>query len=152
MRRKEKEINEYKKIELIMNNAMICRIAMHDGTFPYIVPMNFGYKNRCLYFHSASTGKKIDCIKQNPEICFEIESDCELTGGDKACNFGMKFRSIIGWGTAEFINDHETKIQALGIIMAAYSKKTFTYDAKAIEKTTVFKVPIKKITGKESGY
>ena len=63
MRRKEKEISDRNIIDDLIKKAMIIRIAMVDDNLPYIVPMNFGYKDNCLYFHSAKEGRKIDLIK-----------------------------------------------------------------------------------------
>ena len=65
MRRKEKEIKDKKEIEQIFKEAHVCRLGMVDGKIPYIVPMNFGYRDNILYFHSALSGRKIDILKNN---------------------------------------------------------------------------------------
>ena len=62
MRRKDKEIKDKKEIESIIKRAKVCRIALSDNNMPYIIPVNYGYKNNCIYIHSASEGKKIDII------------------------------------------------------------------------------------------
>lgn len=51
MRRSEKEIKDTAIIEGILDQAKVCRIAVCDDNIPYIVPLNFGYKNRVLYNH-----------------------------------------------------------------------------------------------------
>lgn len=63
MRRKDKEINDEKKIEQILKKSAICRIALCDQGRPYLVPMNFGYKKNCLYPQSASEGRKIGILR-----------------------------------------------------------------------------------------
>ncbi len=70
MRRKDKEIKDAKEIESIISRSDICRIALSENNSPYIVPMCFGYRNNCLYFHSASDGKKIDIIKKKKQGLF----------------------------------------------------------------------------------
>ena len=72
MRRSDKEINDPKTILRIIEEAEVCRIALSDGEKPYIVPMNFGYKDNSLYLHSASEGEKIDILKSNNNICFHV--------------------------------------------------------------------------------
>ena len=57
MRRKEKEITITKEIEKILKESKVCRLAMVDEDKPYIVPMNFGYSNGYLFFHSAKQGR-----------------------------------------------------------------------------------------------
>ena len=62
MRRKDKEIKDKFEIETIINRAEVCRIGLSDDNMPYVIPVNYGYRNNCLYIHSASEGKKIDII------------------------------------------------------------------------------------------
>ena len=64
VRRKDKEIKDKEVIESIIKRATVCRIALSENNVPYIVPLSFGYKDNCLYFHSAPEGRKIDIIKQ----------------------------------------------------------------------------------------
>ena len=78
MRRKEKEIKDRKEIISILQKAKICRIGLSENNKPYIVPMNFGYKEGCLYFHCANEGRKIGIIKKNNNVCFEIDTDHKI--------------------------------------------------------------------------
>ena len=147
MRRKEKEITEIADIEKILKESQICRLAMVDG---YMVPMNFGYQDNTMFFHSALEGKKIDLIKKNPNICFEVDQVINLKKSKLACDWGMEFKSVIGWGKAVLQNDPDEKIKGMNIIMAQYSGRAFEYSDKMLEKTLVLKVIIEKITGKKS--
>ncbi len=152
MRRKEKEVTDKKEIEQIFKTAHICRLAMIDGEMPYIVPMNFGYKDNTLYFHSAISGRKIDILKKNLNVCFEIDIPGETINAEKACNWSMSFVSIIGEGTVLFIDDEAEKIDALNIIMKHYSDSgEWDFNKKMMEKTLVFKVEIENISAKKSG-
>lgn len=150
MRRKEKEITNREDIEKIISQSRVCRLAMVDGDTPYIVPMNFGYKDGQLFFHCAKEGKKIDLIKKNPHICFEFDDLIKLKKAQLACDWGVDFQSVIGWGKAEFLDDLEEKTAALNCIMSQYSDREFEYQEKMLEKTLVIKVIIDKMTGKAS--
>ena len=155
MRRSDKEIKDKKCIEWILKKATVCRIALCNNNNPYIVPMNFGFKDNCLYLHSASEGQKIDIININNNICFEVDLETEIVTADNACSWGMKYYSIIGFGKAHFIKDNGEKEDALNIIMQKYSHKSdksFEYLKPALDKTTVIKVEIESLTGKKSGY
>ena len=83
--------------------------ALCDNNNPYIVPMNFGFKDNNLYLHSAHEGRKIDIIKRNNSICFEVDMETEILTSDIACNWEMKYYSIIGFGKAHFIEDEKEK-------------------------------------------
>jgi nitroimidazol reductase NimA-like FMN-containing flavoprotein (pyridoxamine 5'-phosphate oxidase superfamily) len=154
MRRSEKEIIEKDKIEWILNEAKVCRIAFCNDNKPYIVPMNFGFNDKYLFLHSATEGRKIDILNKNNSICFEMDIEKVLIKSETACNWGMKYYSVIGFGKASFIEDIQEKRKALDIIMKKYSGNTklFEYSENTLKQTAIIKVQISKITGKKSGY
>jgi nitroimidazol reductase NimA-like FMN-containing flavoprotein (pyridoxamine 5'-phosphate oxidase superfamily) len=152
MRRKDKEIRDKAIIEQLLSGSDICRIALIDGNRPYIVPLNYGYDGSTLYFHSASTGKKMDILKQNNKVCFEIEYDSEIIRDEVPCEWTAKYRSLIGYGTIEFITGYEEKKKGLDVIMAHYGKTGVnTYKDNHIESIIILKLNIEEISGKQSG-
>jgi nitroimidazol reductase NimA-like FMN-containing flavoprotein (pyridoxamine 5'-phosphate oxidase superfamily) len=153
MRRKDKEIRDRNIIEQLLSGSDICRIAMIDGNRPYLVPLNYGYAGNTLYFHSASSGKKIDILKQNNRVCFEIENHNEIIRDEIPCEWTAKYRSLIGYGTIEFITGFEEKKKGLDVIMAHYGKTgTNNYKENNIENMIILKLKIEEISGKQSGH
>lgn len=150
MRRKEKEITEKNEIESIIRKSTVCRLGLADGSRPYIVPLSFGYRNNALYFHSAGEGKKIEILKKNNRVCFEFDIHCEVKTGETACAWGMRYRSVIGYGTATLIEDPERKREAMDIIMAQYADGPFEYSQKSFDRALAIKVDISEMTGKKS--
>ncbi len=150
MRRKDQEITNRKDIESIIQKSLICRLAMADEHEPYIVPLNFGFKDNTLYFHSAKKGKKLDILKKNNRVCCEFDIDLEIKKGDKPCNWGIEYKSVIGFGTASFIEDFESKRKALDIIMEQYSGESFPYSEADLKKVAIIKVELQNVTGKRS--
>jgi len=152
MRRKDKEITSRAEIESIIRNAWVCRLAMVDNGRPYIVPLCFGFRDNTLYFHSALNGKKIDILKENNRVCFELDGDHQIEKGENACDWGIRYRSVIGFGTASFVTDPGEKRQALDVIMAQYSAQdgTWVYPDNQIHATAIIKVTIDRMTGKRS--
>ncbi|NLJ44932.1 MAG: pyridoxamine 5'-phosphate oxidase family protein [Bacteroidales bacterium] len=153
MRRSEREITDLKEIEKVFESADVCRIAFADNNVPYIVTMNFGYSgfdSPVLYFHCASEGKKLEMIRKNNNVCFEVDTDHELYGGPGACDFGMKYRSVVGWGKMTIVTDEQDKIKGLDHIMSHYSEKTgFTYERSTLSRMLVLKLEITRMTGKK---
>jgi nitroimidazol reductase NimA-like FMN-containing flavoprotein (pyridoxamine 5'-phosphate oxidase superfamily) len=150
MRRKDKQINDPAVIESIIRRSLVCRLAMADGGQPYVVPISFGYQRRCLYFHSAAEGRKIEILRKNPRVCFEFDVDLSLKKSDRPCRWGMKFKSAVGTGTARFIEEPEEKRRALSIILSQYSSERFEIADAELTGVTVFCVKIDQITGKQS--
>jgi len=150
MRRSEKEIKERDEIEDIIRRAEICRIAFSVDDQPYIVPVNFGYNNNCLFIHSAREGKKIDMIKRNSRVSFEMEIDTSVIIEDTACDCRTKYRSVIGTGRAYLIDDPQGKREGLDILMAHYSDKPYKYPDNRIAGMLIIKIEIDSLTGKKA--
>ena len=152
MRRKDREIKEVADLELIISRSDVCRISFADNNIPYIVTMNFGYSggiNPCFYFHCAKEGKKLDIMRRNNYVCFELDTDHEIYEGENGCDWGMKFSSIVGYGRISVIKDRESRIYGLDCIMSHYSdKKVFSYEERVLENTTILRLDIEEMTGK----
>lgn len=149
MRRKDREITDNAQIEDIINNAKVCRLGLVDDGKPYVVPLCFGYKDRKIYFHSAKEGRKIEILARNNNVCVEFDEAGETVKNDTACNWGMKYRSVICSGKSYFIDIEQDKRDALNVIMKHYSGTEHTFDDNTLEKTLVFVVEVSSISGKE---
>jgi hypothetical protein len=153
MRKTEREIKDQAEIDSIIQQAQVCRVGFSSGNLPYIVPMNFGYQNNCLYFHCALEGKKLDIIRRNNEVCFEMDIDYQLvTSPERVCAWGVKYRSIIGFGNAFILEYWQDKATALNIITGHYGAARHDFTEKELEKVGVIKIEISSMTGKKLGY
>lgn len=152
MRRNDKEISDKDEIYQIMQKERVCRIGLSDGKIPYVIPVNYGFAENKLYFHSSKKGRKIDILKKNNNICFEIDTDIAIIKSGLACKWGMQYKCVIGFGTASFIEDQDEKKRVLEIIMKHYEPNgRFSFSEKALEDVALVEVSISKITGKQSG-
>lgn len=117
MRRKDKEVTSEEEILNIVQNARICHLALHDDKYPYIVPLCYGFdhqgEKKSLYFHVAKTGKKLDLIKKNPHVAFEIEKDVHIFRGKNVCGYSMIYESVCGLGTMRIVEDENEKVYGL---------------------------------------
>jgi len=152
MRRKEKEIKSRKEIEEIIDKAQICTIGLCRDNIPYVVPVNFGYKDRAIYFHSAPEGRKIDMIKSNNVVSFQLYCDYSLSTKAIPCGWSANYRSVSGQGRAIILNRLEDKIGGLDILMSHYAHGPFEYDRQELDRMVVVKILIDRMTGKKSGY
>ncbi|MCB2207013.1 MAG: pyridoxamine 5'-phosphate oxidase family protein [Bacteroidetes bacterium] len=152
MRRFDKLITDTQIIEKILNESSICRIGFSVDGEAHIVPVNFGYLNNKLFIHSATGGNKIDFIKKNNRVCFEMELDHEIMTGKAACDWTTKYRSIIGYGNISIIDDISQKNAGLDIIMLKYGGPAKNaYSEKNLEKMVLLVIEIDNLTGKQSG-
>lgn len=151
MHKPEKEVTDTQIIEEIIAKAEVIRIGLFDGNEPYIVPLNFGYDAPNFYMHCANEGRKINIIKQNPKVCFELECDHNLIKAPQACGWTMHFKSVMGTGKIEIISNPEEKSKGLMVLMDHYNpdKMAMPYDfSKLLDKTTVLKLKIDSLSYK----
>ena len=150
MRRREREIRDERQMRDILERGLVCRLGLSDGRYPYVVPMSFGIRDGRLYLHSAGEGKKIDLIRRNNRVCFEVDVNAQVAPGEAPCRWSMKYRSVIGFGTARILDDLEEKRAGLGAVMAHYGGPEGPFDGKSLERTCVIEIVIERMTGKQS--
>lgn len=153
MRRKDREISSREEIIKIIREEGICRLAIKDEPYPYIVPMNYGIEidgeQINLYFHSAMEGRKIDLIKKDNKVCFEIDRNQRLVYDTKKGSCSMLYECVIGNGEIVFL-DGDEKIKALRLILQHHGRgEDFPISETMVEKTICFKLVVNEVTGKK---
>ncbi len=153
MRRSEREIKDTGEIEAVIRQAQVCRVAFAAGDSPYIVPVSFGYQDSCLYFHSAPEGRKMDILRLNPRVCFEMDTDHAIVRSpDSPCKWSARYRSVIGFGTASIIEEPREKAAALNIITGHYGADPYDFSEEELAGVSVVRIEIESMTGKKAGY
>lgn len=152
MRRKDREITDFQEIIEVIKRCPVCRVAMHGGEYPYVVPMNFGMEVEdeqvTLYFHGAKEGLKHELLKNNPKVCFEMDCGHVLYTDMEKGECTMNYESVIGFGIMEEVAGDEKKA-ALDILMEHYPVPAgFRYNETMIEMTKILKLTVESMTGK----
>ena len=151
MKRAKQEIRDKAVLEEILAGSEICRLSMIDGELPYIIPVNYGYSEGYIYIHSAPEGKKIELLKQNKQVCFEVEGTVEIVKGDEACDWTTRYRSVVGYATVEILSDEQSKQKGMEVIMAQHgAPELVNFNARNLERMVILKLKITSISGKQS--
>lgn len=152
MRRKDRELTDRAGLEAILKAADVCRLAINTGGAPYIVPLNFGYAwdaGLVLYFHGAGAGRKWELLEKDPRVGFELDVGHELVDGETACDWGMRYQSLVGSGRVRVVDEDSEKRSALDAIMSHYGfKGRPEYSERMMEATRVFAVEAAELAGK----
>lgn len=152
MRRKDREIVDKDELVKIIDRYKILRLAMQSERGLYILPLNYGYhygdKRLSLYFHSARSGRKIDILKENGSVCFEIDGAHELITDATPCKYSSAYESIIGYGDVVFLQNYDEKSAALNFIMQHQAGRQFQFPENAVEGTAVCRLDVSSFTGK----
>lgn len=138
------------KIEKLLTGEAIGRIGCHDNGKVYVVPINYGYDGKSLYAHSKE-GLKIDIMRQNPNVCFEVDQ----------WDDDGSWRSVIIWG--EFEELESVKAQRAAMKVFAEQMARVLPDHKPMPshgfvsgskkesdpfKSVVFRIKVKEKTGR----
>lgn len=155
MRRKEREIKDISELVKILSKNCVGTLSVSGGEYPYAVPLNFGFSENDgefkVYFHCASEGKKIELIKKNPKVCFEVHTMERITGeGESACVYSCAYESVIGFGCARELTSHDEKKEALVKIMENCTGREFDFNENQTRGVTVFEIAFSEVTGKRS--
>ncbi len=168
MRNTKKEITEKAAIEAVLRDAQVLHLGMCDpdgqDPFPYVLPLNFGYKDGVVYVHSARKGLKIETLRRCPRVCFSVVTDAELRppkrpedvaedakGEESAsgCGFGMRFRSVVGFGRAEIVEDIQEVDKGLRVVMQHYTDMELPFLESVLRKTAIIRITVESMTGKQ---
>jgi nitroimidazol reductase NimA-like FMN-containing flavoprotein (pyridoxamine 5'-phosphate oxidase superfamily) len=142
-------IQEKNEMEKLLNEVEFGFLGMIQGVKPYVIPMTFAYQEDKIYLHAALRGLKLDCIRENPQVCFTVAQQ-ELVPNSDPCKFSIRYRSVVAQGQAKVLKDIDEKLKALNIIASKFFKGRIA-PAVASEKAqsvAVVVIEIKEITGK----
>jgi nitroimidazol reductase NimA-like FMN-containing flavoprotein (pyridoxamine 5'-phosphate oxidase superfamily) len=148
MRRREQEITDPAELRRILREARVCRLAMSDAGGPYLVPLTFALDGDDLILHSARAGRKIEALRRSPAVCFEVEEGVEVAPAATACDFSMRFRTVIGFGDVEFVEDRAERARLLALFAPRYGAPGDPLPEVEIQRTCVLRVRVRELSGK----
>ena len=153
MTKRERQVTDEKQILQILDTAKVLHLGLAVNNEPYVVPMNYGYTMEngklTVYLHSAVKGKKLDMIRENPNVFFEIDCDLQPFGeGDIPCQYGMVYSSVMGRGKATIVEDVEEKIAAMSTLMKTQTNKEFSFNERLVSIVAVIRIDVAEYTAK----
>lgn len=151
MRRNDREITDKNEMLQIMEKCDVCRLALHDEEYPYILPLNFGIKTDgetvTLYFHGADEGYKYELLARDNRVSFEMDCGHRIVSDREKGHCTMEYESVIGCGRLEIVSDSE-KMEALTVMTDHYHEEHFSFNSSAVPRTVALKLTVEKMTGK----
>lgn len=155
MRRKDRELTDKNEILKILNKADVCRIAFAVNDIPYIVCMNYGFEwidtHPVLYFHCANEGRKLDLMKSNSYVCFQLDTDHQLEYIEEKVYCTMHYSSIVGMGVLKKVEDEEERKKALDLLMQHHTHQApDKYPSSCLTRTTILRLETNEFTAKKN--
>ncbi len=152
MTKRERQITDETRIRHILDTAKVLHLGLCVDNEPYVVPMNYGYcleeGRLVLYLHSAVRGKKLDMLRRNPKVFFELDCDRIPFQGEIACQYGLAYSSLMGRGTARIIENVEEKKRAMSVLMKTQTGGDFSFNDRLVSIVAVIRIDVAEYTAK----
>ena len=153
MRVARKEITDADVITGLLNSCHVGRLATvaPDG-YPMVKPLNFVYFKGAIYFHSALEGEKIDHIRRDGRVCFEVDLPVAYArSAESPCNTDYLYRSVIIRGLASMVKSDAEKAAALKMLIRKYEpmRDAVDFPENKLAITAVVRIDVESMTGKE---
>ncbi|MFC1974992.1 pyridoxamine 5'-phosphate oxidase family protein [Chloroflexota bacterium] len=150
LRRDDREITDQTTIETILHRAGVGRLGLAVDNTPYVVPLNYIYHNGAIYFHCADEGRKIEMLKANPRVCFEVDEHYGTVRSNKPTPHSTNYASVIVFGQAKIVDDLPQKFEALQALLDKYAPGRHYRPMRLNEArtVTVVKISLEAMTGK----
>jgi uncharacterized protein len=152
------EIKSQQKIAEFLNQEHVGRIASIDSDgFPQIIPMNFVFVNNSIYMHSHTKGEKLENIKNNSKVGFEVDREVEFlpsyfTSPTDASQADTLYISVVIKGHGSIVADKTEKAMALNALMKKYQPEgnyeKITSQMQVVDEVAIIKITPKTIRGK----
>lgn len=140
------------EIAEFLDKALVGRLGTSFEGQAYITPLAFVFRNGKFYFHSAPKGRKMEYIKANPRVCFEVDELDYVHLGSSACSHSMRYKSVIAVGTARVIDEVDLKRNALGWLVVKYSGEEWLgkLSEADLADVAVVEIDVHEMTGKRN--
>jgi nitroimidazol reductase NimA-like FMN-containing flavoprotein (pyridoxamine 5'-phosphate oxidase superfamily) len=137
--------------EELLARALAGRLGMCKDNQPYAVPMCFLYHDGRIFFHSARQGRKMDFMRANPTVCFQVDEH-SLVSSSKPCKFTMNYHSVVAVGRVRFLADSKEKLKILKLLVRKYDTGNLAelLSEKKTNRVEVGEITIAEISGKKN--
>ncbi|MCF6166577.1 putative 5-nitroimidazole antibiotic resistance 3 [Furfurilactobacillus rossiae] len=157
IRRAKRAVTDLSKITAILNGSHIIHTAINTEDFPYVVPTNYGFEiadngKLTLYIHGAPEGRKVDLIKRDNRVGFEIDDGGSLmpTESTEASHNSWLYHSIIGTGVAHQVTGTEGKLHALQQVLIHETGHAWkNIDPHGVEYVNVYRIDVQEYKAKQ---
>ncbi|MDO5377046.1 MAG: pyridoxamine 5'-phosphate oxidase family protein [Clostridia bacterium] len=156
MRQARRQVTDREILSAMLDRMEVIHLGMHDGAYPYVVPLNFGYEWRedelIFYFHCARKGRKLELLARDPHVCVTASAFVNYAQ-DTVKGHLHDYRSIIARGVASPIDPREQAeeaAQAMRRILIHHHRDTSCAETPLMGSLLLWRIVCKaeEVTGK----
>ena len=148
MRRKDRQMDEADAIKLLEANSHGVLATVDEDGAPYAVPVSYVWHRGHIYFHSSSTGQKVENIVRDNRVAFAVvgEVDMERAGPS------ARFESVIVRGRAVTVTGYDEELDAFYALKRVFMPDTVEDTPASMErlkgKYILYRLEAESISGK----
>jgi uncharacterized protein len=155
LRRADREITDPAEVSSILRRGLFTTIAMCQDGEPYLVTLSYGYDEarRALYFHTATTGRKLDALAADARVCATVVIDGLYEKGE--CRHS--YESVVLTGSMSIVDDPEEARHGIRVLVTQLEDDPDdVWERQALDREEtwrrlrVVRLDIDEITGKAS--
>jgi len=143
-------IESREEMERILQEETVGYLGLSLDGQPYVVPLNYGYVEGKLLFHCALTGKKLDYLKGNPQVCFAVgrqSGQVRRHAEGDPCHVDND--SVICYGRARIIEDLAERRRALDTFNRCFDPDAEEISLDAASRCCAVEIQITEMTGRQ---
>jgi nitroimidazol reductase NimA-like FMN-containing flavoprotein (pyridoxamine 5'-phosphate oxidase superfamily) len=145
----------HKEMDELLRNQLLCRVTLNDRPYPYTLPMEYYFFGDTMYFHFTMTGKKMDLMRADPNVCVEVDwSNDDLSDYRSVVMRGRLVevtdaaeRNMMNLAMSTAIKD---KVGIKALLRIPFSKKGIDYLSASNIPLTLLKLEVHEMSGKKA--
>ena len=158
MRRKDREITDREEILKIIDSCEVVRLGLFDPDdpdYPYIVPVNFGYRVTDaeeieLFIHGARAGRKFELMQRSGRCSFEMECDAYKEILHQDGDVTMRYKSVMGKAEITLLEGEDVESALQSLMNRWEDTREFAWNRAAMPRTAAWKLRVMELSAKAS--
>ncbi len=140
------------EIETLLTEEMVGNLGtISEDGFPYITPVHYVWMDDKIYIHGLRIGQKIDYLKKNPNVGFEVfKMNALIHDAELPCDTNTDYQSVIMQGKGKVVTEEELCVKVLDAVVLKYTPQHAgkTFPPAMLKATGVIEIDPLEITGK----
>lgn len=152
-RRKDRTMKSSRDMELLLEKTAVGRLAVTTEDGPYLVAVNYLFFEGSIYFHSSSSGRKMEALKADPRVCFMVDEVGPQVLWDRGCGMSQIYKSVLCFGRAELLKGEAEKREILEKMVHKYVPSSYplsSLDDQNVANTAIVRITVEAMSGKEN--
>ena len=96
----------------ILSNGLVAHVGFIEDGLPYVIPLSYHYDGQNpdrIYLHGSVRSRALELLANGARVCVTVTLTDGLVYSRKAMNHSMNYRSVVLFGTAREVTDHDEK-------------------------------------------